>query len=229
MNPSESLLVTFAKKPVLVVTLGVSVGGLLAIPNTSSAEPNHIGENRVVFPEASTSSGFGEVPLLEELALTENQGITTRRAISEIRQISGLTWEELGRLFHVSRRSVHFWASGKPLRSGKEVLLLRTLDFIRKVDRGNARDNRSAIFLAIDGRTPFDLISKGNFTEAENLLGIGTGRKKLPNSRLDRTEKILRSPLPPEQLVDAMNDRIHRASEKGRVVRTKRIKQREIE
>ena len=33
-------------------------------------------------------------------------------AIGELRRLSGLTWDQLARLFNVSRRSLHFWASG---------------------------------------------------------------------------------------------------------------------
>ena len=35
-----------------------------------------------------------------------------RRATSELRRISGLTWKQLGELFNVSRRNIHFWANG---------------------------------------------------------------------------------------------------------------------
>jgi hypothetical protein len=34
------------------------------------------------------------------------------RVIAEIRHLTGLTWEQLAQVFNVSRRSVHFWASG---------------------------------------------------------------------------------------------------------------------
>ena len=36
-------------------------------------------------------------------------------AIGELRRLSGLTWDQLARIFSVSRRSLHFWASGKPM------------------------------------------------------------------------------------------------------------------
>ena len=229
MNSSESSLFTIAQKTVLVLTLGVSIGGPWATPGTSSAEPYHVWENHVDFPASSTSSGFGKVSLSEESTLTDYHVITMSQAISEMRRISGLTWEELGRLFRVSRRSVHFWASGQPMNSRNEKFLLKVLYFFRRVDRGSARNNRATLFQIFDDRTPFDLISEENFTEAERLLGQGTGRKVLPPSMIDRSEKILRSPLPPEQLVDAMNDRIHRSSGKGRAVRTTRTKQSEIE
>lgn len=150
--------------------------------------------------------------------------ISTSRVISEIRRISGLTWDELGKLFQVSRRSVHFWASGQPMGSANVKFLLEVLVFFRKVDRGSARNNRVAVFQTLHDRIPFDLISEKKFTEAEQLIGRGIGREKLPSSRMDPAEKVLRSPLPPERLVDAMSDRIHLPFGKGRAVQTSRIK-----
>ena len=49
----------------------------------------------------------------------------TRRAISELRRISGLTWHQPGQLLGMSRRSVHYWASGKPLNAGNQERLTR--------------------------------------------------------------------------------------------------------
>jgi hypothetical protein len=231
MNTSESSLVQYVQKSVLVVMTPFIFGisGHLAMPGTSSAEPHHFFGNNAILSGSSTGARSGEISFLEDSTFTETDAISTSRAISEVHRISGLTWEELGKLFHVSRRSIHFWASGQPMNSMNERFLLKVLDFFRKVDRGSARSNRTAIFHSINGLVPFDLISEKNFTDAEELLGRGTGRKELPLSRIDHTEKVLRSPLPPEQLVDAMNDRIHLSSGKGRAVRTSRTKRLEIE
>ena len=56
--------------------------------------------------------------------------------IGELRRLSGLTWDQLARLLGVSRRSVHFWASGKPMAQSNEEHLRRLLAVVRKVDRG---------------------------------------------------------------------------------------------
>ncbi len=229
MNSSGTSLVHYAQNTVLVVTtLCIGIGGSLAIAGTSSGGPDHFLKNNIIFSGSITSAGSGEIPLLKDSILAENGAISTSQALSEVRMISGLTWDEIGKLFHVSRRSVHFWASGKPMNSMNEKFLMKVLDFFRRVDRGNARGNRAVIFQPHDGRIPFDLISEKNFTGAEQLLGRGVGRKESIPSRIDYDERILRSPLPPEQLVDAMNDRIHRPSGKGRAVRTMRARRREI-
>ena len=82
--------------------------------------------------------------------------------IGELRRLSGLTWDQLARLFGVSRRSVHFWASGKPMAPSNEEHLRRLLAVVRKVDRGSARANRAILLGADeDGISLFDLLAAG--------------------------------------------------------------------
>ncbi|WP_419950972.1 helix-turn-helix domain-containing protein [Candidatus Palauibacter sp.] len=78
----------------------------------------------------------------------------TRAAVSELRRISGLTWEQLAELFGVSRRSVHCWASGKPLNAANHERLMRVLDVVRDADRGTAHSTRAALLEAREARPP---------------------------------------------------------------------------
>lgn len=52
-------------------------------------------------------------------ALSSNaaSGPTTAEAIRGLRERSGLTWEEIGKAFGVSRRAVHQWANGGRINS----------------------------------------------------------------------------------------------------------------
>jgi len=81
-------------------------------------------------------------------------------AIGELRRLSGFTWDQLARLFNVSRRSLHFWASGKPMAPSNEEHLQRLLAVFRKIDRGSASANRTALLgVREDGSLPFDLLA----------------------------------------------------------------------
>ncbi|MEM5709754.1 helix-turn-helix transcriptional regulator, partial [Elizabethkingia meningoseptica] len=62
---------------------------------------------------------------------------STAAAVLEIRRLSGLTWEELADLFDVSRRSVHHWASGKPVNTEHDQALRGVLTALRHLDRGD--------------------------------------------------------------------------------------------
>ena len=93
---------------------------------------------------------------------------STAEAIMEIRRRSGLTWQELGELFDVSRRSIHHWANGKPVSAGNDRTIRRMLAAIRYLDRGSQRDTR-ALLLSVDqatGVSPLDLLQAGRFDDA---------------------------------------------------------------
>jgi DNA-binding transcriptional regulator YiaG len=133
-------------------------------------------------------------------------------AIGELRRLSGLTWDQLARLFNLSRRSLHFWASGKPMAPSNEEHLQRLLAVGRKIDRGLASANR-AMLLGVqeDGVLPIDLLAAGSYERVLLLLGTGEPRRVSP-PRLSEEARASRAPRPPEELVDAVHDRIHPAS-----------------
>ena len=93
---------------------------------------------------------------------------STAEAIMEIRRRSGLTWQELAELFDVSRRSIHHWASGKPVSAGHDRTIRWMLAAIRHLDRGSQLDTR-AFLLGIDqatGISTLDLLQAGRFDDA---------------------------------------------------------------
>ena len=103
---------------------------------------------------------------------------TSGGTLLEIRRRSGLTWEELGYLFNVSRRSVHHWASGKTVSAKHDRLIRQMLAAIRHLDRGEAARTR-ALLLTTDakGIAALDLLKAGLFEEA-------TARAEGPSSAL---------------------------------------------
>tara|TARA_R110002073_G_C9492325_1_gene580916 strand:+ start:1385 stop:2098 length:714 start_codon:yes stop_codon:yes gene_type:complete len=200
----------------------IIIAGALAAPSTSAAEPEHLWEAPYVQSTEFTNSG----PVAPIIESTEQSAEITRQAVGELRRFSGLTWEQLGQLFEVSRRSVHFWASGKPLNATNERRLLQVLDVVRDAYRGDSRTTRAALFETIDGTTAFDLLVAQRFGEAAARLGPGTGPVPDKQPELSAAAKAARKPLAPGDMVDALQDRIHRTSGKGRAARTVRNKPR---
>jgi len=189
---------------------GVLVGLILAglnTPTAATASPRGVSAARAV---VHTTAG-ASIPLLE----------STSASIAELRRLSGLTWDQLARLFDVSRRSVHFWASGKAMTSTNEERVHRTLGVMRKVDRGSAGANRNALLGATaDGAVPFDLLAAGNYDRVLELLGSGSSpRMRPPKPSL---EIAARAPRPPGELVEALQDRVHPAS--GRLRAASRVR-----
>lgn len=200
----------------------IVVSGALAVSGTSSAEPARLWESPYVHEFEATDSGLD----WEQHTETRNDAETTRQAVSELRRISGLTWEQLGQLFDVSRRSVHFWASGKHLNAGNEQRLMQVLDVVRAAGRDDARSTRAALFEMKDGTTAFALLTAERFEEARAILGVGVARPRTVLAELSTAAKAARKPLPPEDLIDAQHDRVHRDRGRARAARTVRNKQR---
>jgi len=136
-------------------------------------------------------------------------------AILELRRLSGLTFEQLAKLFKVENRRMHLWASGKPMSATKRGRLQAMLAAIHKADRGTATKNRAMLLKERRGVIPFDLLAKRKFDQFAQVVGDGPGRHQLRSPKLSSKAKAARRPTPPEDLVDAKQDRVatrpHRA------------------
>jgi len=102
-----------------------------------------------------------------------------------------------------------------------EEHLQRVLAVLRKIDRGAASANRTALLgVREDGSIPFDLLVNGDYERALSLLGPGDGRRVSP-PKLSEEARAARAPRAPKELVGALQDRIHPTS--GRLLVAKPI------
>ncbi|MFM9264314.1 helix-turn-helix domain-containing protein [Tychonema sp. BBK16] len=145
----------------------------------------------------------------------------TQKSISELRRLSGLTWEQLAKLFNVSRRSLHFWASGQPLSSFNEEQLNRLLEAIQYIDTGSANLNRSLLLKGSNGKF-FDLLVAGQYEEFKQVVGFGNAPQKPKLGSLSEDALVARKPQNPADLVDALQEPIHREVGRSRPARAAR-------
>lgn len=189
----------------------VLIGCMLAGPGTSSARRKDEWES-LRRPETTTAGN----------AVVSPQ--PAGAAIGELRRLSGLTWDQLSRVFSVSRRSLHFWASGKPMAPSNEEHLQRVLAVVRHIDRGSASANRTALLgVSEGGSIPLDLLVGGEYERVLSLLGRGEAQR-VASPKLSAEARAARTPQPTDELVGALHDRVHPAS--GRLLATKPIKPR---
>ena len=202
----------------------ILISGALSISGTSSAEPHRLWGTPYLHEPAPTTSGERRAePTSPRREQTREQtSEATREAITELRRRSGLTWEQLGELFGVSRRSVHFWASGKPLNAENEARVLNALEIIQRADRGDARSTRAALMEVHQDRSLFDLIGAQRFDEARARLTLPPIVPRPTLGELSAQAKAARAPLPPEERVDALQDRAHLDLGHARAARTVR-------
>jgi hypothetical protein len=156
----------------------------------------------------------------------DRRSVRVSNPVSELKRLSGLTWDEMAQLFGVSRRSVHFWASGQPLSAANEKRLLHVLDVIRGADRGDARQNRAALFGPVGGAVPFELLGAQRFEDALDLLGPRKVRARLSDAPLAQSVQDARRPLPPGVLMSALEDAAHVELGRARPARVIRVPRR---
>jgi hypothetical protein len=109
-----------------------------------------------------------------------------QESVIRLRDLSGLTWDQLAKLFGVSRRAMHLWASGGRMNSYHAELLSRILASVSMIPADTAAQRREMILApGADGRTIYE------------VLLAERGRRRGINA----------PSLPPEQLIDALHDR----------------------
>ena len=171
--------------------------------------------------ELTIPSEFGRVA--HEIETTALPIKSTQQAVNELRKLSGLTWEQLAILFDVSRRSVHFWASGQPLTSANEEKLNRILDVVEYISRSSASRNRSLLMgIADDGKSYLDLLAAGEYDRVKSILGAGNAPKKPNLGHLSQAAEMARMPPNPADLVDALQDSVHHEVGKSRAAKSVR-------
>ena len=133
---------------------------------------------------------------------------STGEAVLKIRWRSGLTWEEIGDLFAVSRRSVHHWASGKPVSSKREQMIRRMLAAIRRLDQGGQTATRARLLTVDDnlGVSALEHLKQGRFGDAEARVDGARAPEYRPVP-LSRAAQDARRPPSPALLLEADQDR----------------------
>lgn len=156
------------------------------------------------------------MPVLDGMVAVDNRGgpITIMTV-----WLGGLPRRSVG----IARLAAFFrLPASQPMNAASEQRLLQVLDIVRHADRGDARSNRAALFEFSADSTPFELLARQRFAEARARLGRGPGSRRVKLCPLDAKAAAERAPLPPEALIDAMNDRVHRDVGRIRPARTVR-------
>jgi transcriptional regulator with XRE-family HTH domain len=215
VNVLPSYNSTSAAGPMRQVRNPLVVGVMLFTCGTSSAYSIPTAQRSLSEHPSQHTTSTGQ---------TASLAVPAGEAIAELRTLSGLTWEQLARVMGVSRRSLHLWASGKPMASTNEEKLARVLAVVRQLDRGTAAANRGWLLASsTEGLLLLDLLKDGAYSKVVALCTIlddsltGPG---LPVNR--RPEEALGSS--PDELVGALQDRVHR--DVGRVRPAKGVKTR---
>lgn len=131
-----------------VTALGlVAVGALFgtSVPVTREAE------TAVVRPFAPVYSPTAALGTQSASAVSiEVKSVTPSDLLSELRTDTSFTWEQLAKLFGVSRRTVHLWAAGGNLSAQNEERLSALVREVRDIKSLGALDERMQLLDLLD-------------------------------------------------------------------------------
>jgi DNA-binding transcriptional regulator YiaG len=88
-----------------------------------------------------------------------------------LREASGLTWEQMGRLFGVSRRAVHLWANGGRMNATNAELLGRLVALVRELPGGPDRRRAALLAPTADGTSIVDRVRARHDSDARDISG----------------------------------------------------------
>jgi hypothetical protein len=97
---------------------------------------------------------------------------STAELVRDLWGRSGLTWDQLARLFGVSRRAMHAWATGARPNAFHQELLTELTQLVAKIDTGDPRRNRERLLAPQSGRLSlFDEVRARHADQASDITG----------------------------------------------------------
>ena len=138
------------------------------------------------------------------------RSLSGRNALLELRSKTRLTWGQLARALGVHRRSLHLWAQGKRPNASNLERLMRLVEIVRKVDRGNPDETTMSLLEPQNGRSSvFTLLCENSLADllAESSPPLDRrqrGERRPP--QLSREERTRRRGIPPLERLEALHD-----------------------
>ncbi len=174
---------------------GVLLGGLLCGTSTTApvTSPNtsYVGgwtsNARTIFDDTSVRLA----PALAELPVPDVSSFTDQASIRWLHVQSGLTWEQLGRIFGVSRRAVHLWATGGRMNATNGETLAELVVLVRELPARSPADRRAAL-LAPDstGHSTLDRLRTRQVSGSGDVSGTPWAPGQLLGARHDRPSLV---------------------------------------
>lgn len=152
--------------------------------------------------------------------------VDTAALVVDLRNRSGLTWDQLASIFGVERRSVHFWASGRTMNASNAERLARVLAAVSRVDCGDPAVTRALLLTPTEsGEVPLDLLREDRLSELARVPAPPAVliRRAPP---ISARAAAARAPRPPHQLLGAARDLA--GVSPGRLIRAKRLTQKKL-
>ena len=108
-------------------------------------------------------------PPAESLADSKGEPVaefsTTASRVKRVHEATALTWDQLARMFGVSRRSVHLWASTGKMNANNESVLAHIEQIVGAMQGMSPQQRRSEILDSSRGESIFARVKSGRFEQ----------------------------------------------------------------
>lgn len=128
-----------------------------------SRRSEHLSEqNDIVLPS------FTITTIREQVDTSQTQSPAS--LIQEIRKSTALTWDQLARLFGVSRRAAHLWAAGGKMNGSNFELLSEIASLVSGLPGTSATERKADLLLPrSNGRSLYDEIRSRNASRSDDI------------------------------------------------------------
>lgn len=186
---AKTLPVVTAGMILLLGAEGTSIRGMDSFPLYFASDWTDRGElarSTSAPPASAVADRSIPIPVAAPLEHSVSATRSDKDEVVWAKEHSGLTWDQLGKVFGVSRRAVHMWATGGRLNQANAQHVRAFAAVIREVE------------LSLAGPTPEDVRAR--------LLHVGSdGLSVVDRLRQDRASGYSwASPFGPDRLIDAV-------------------------
>lgn len=89
--------------------------------------------------------------------------------LASIHSKSGLTWDQIARLFNVSRRSVHLWLAGGKMSAANEERLVAIESYVSSLDGDPDARRRRLLSATETGMSFFDSMRQASSSSSDDI------------------------------------------------------------
>ena len=172
---------------------GVPCTGLLDATSTFARGPVGIADIRFSGNWTCTGLTLDEEPvatLVRTISAQETPGVVAdlAEAVRLLHRTSGLTWDQLGKLFGVSRRAVHHWAAGGRMNAANADRLNRLIRIVGNLPAATPDPRRSAILApsGVAGSSLFDSLRSEEASRPDDVNAPSGSVEQRLGARHDR-------------------------------------------
>lgn len=191
----------------ITAATGLVVSQVLA-GSTLPYDETHFSPNTRDIQSQVESFDLGTGVQMPAIEFQVDENLSVPKMVYRLKNNLGLTWDQLGKIFGVDRRSMHNWANGKPIHSTNLSVLNELYGFMEHVDRGRARENRERLLSASEpaGQTVYDLLVDHHFKAAKQALGQANTKRSYVKISSEHERLVAKRPPAPHLLMDASQE-----------------------